>query len=260
MALLVMAAVMATATGLAVIVIGQLRITNNFDTSLQAYYAAETGLEQALWRIADNRKNKGVLADALSDAAPGQVVIDSVKNVRYTIDPGDVVAQSGEFTVPELLENRSAQLDLFDSDGTNINSDVASLRLSWSDDCAGCTRLEITAISWAEGGTINPDGGRVEKFFRTYGEQGTALPLDSSNVYSIRLKNLGVAGQGTVRDLTLTARDASSNTVDIPSRIQIRSEGQSAASRQTLQAELPWRVPISSLFDYVLFSEEGIDK
>ena len=260
MALLVMAAIMATATGLSVIVIGQLRITNNFDTSLQAYYAAETGLEQALWRISDTRKNNGVLSDALADAASGQVVIDSVKNVRYTIDSADVSAESGEFVIPELRENRSAQLDLFDPDGTNISSDVASLRLAWSDDCGGCTRLEVTAISWAEGGTINPDGGAVEKFFRTYGEQGTAVPLNDHNVYSIRLKNLGVAGQGTIRNLTLTPRDAGGNSVDISSRIQIRSEGQSAASRQTLQAELPWRVPISSLFDYVLFSEEGIDK
>lgn len=259
-ALLVLAAIMATASGLSILIVGQLKISGNFDASLQSYYAAESGLERSLWVVRDQRENGRTLLETVTMLGVGEVLIDPSTGVRYTIDAGDVQVESNQFQVSILPENRSAQVDLFDPDGSNFSSDVYELRLSWADDCSGCSRLEITAVSWAEGGTINVDGGRVEKFYRTFGEQGTAVPLDDANVYSIRLKNIAGAGGGTISSLTLMPLDRNGIPVSIPSRLVIRSTGESASTRQVLQAMLPWRIPPSGLYDYVLFSEEGIDK
>ncbi|MFH0951636.1 MAG: hypothetical protein V1838_00400, partial [Patescibacteria group bacterium] len=67
---------------------------------------------------------------------------------------------------------------------------------------------------------------------------------------------------GSLDNVSIIPLDNSSppQPQSIPNRAVIKSEGSSGDSNVTLTASIPWQLPANSIFDFVIFSEESIEK
>lgn len=191
------------------------------------------------------------------------------------------------FFVSELPADRTAHLDIFNPDEPSFGSGIESIRVEWADECPdhqtdGFSWLEITMLTW-EGFPIqfDPSTQHVYKLAQPCNiDQNHCTDIilndvnggdiDPNQVYRFGFRALSpTPGQGgglcVIKNLTVTAyeeNDAPSNgtVVQLPARILVKSTGLFGRSQQALSASIPWRTPVSGLLNFVLFSEEEIEK
>ncbi|MFH1171726.1 MAG: hypothetical protein V1778_04265 [bacterium] len=290
LALIIMAAVTATALAAAAIVIAELRQTENLDQSITAVYAAESGLEDGLYIIKANRTS---------------LPLDTVKNTllaegsgvnRVDLSTGATWSRSAElenrYIIPRLSADETVNLDIFNPDNPAQTS-IQSLWVNWSWHCTSASayvEMNTTMLTWDKTPqgfvsfdpatqhiykvttACNPLPSSPERCqdIKLTDVGGSQITPGKPYRFSFRLLVPGDTNTCTADNVVITAysdqypwtipQSADRHPISLPTTIQIKSVGSFARSQQALTASVPWRAPISGLLGFVLFSEEPVSK
>lgn len=271
-ALLIISGLTAIGLGVSVVIFTNLRSTSVVDNSIAAIYSSESGMEWSLEQVAEAR----------SDGTPSLATVMSTiqaKQVTFTPPTGNGASwktnESNSLATNVVLdaaEGKSVQLDLFDPG--NERSGYNNIK-----------KISISAVptsGWAEVSWVAWNGNSFISNSRTVlvspSELGTGRTLDLYGTGDVNdpIFNSLTAGQtllayrvnvkarfGDLNDVTIQALDGASptpNVIPIPNRVFLKSRGASGGAAVALTTSIPWRLPTSSLFDFVIFSDESIEK
>jgi len=258
LSLVIMMSVVAVAIGLSMLIINLYQFSANLDHAYVAYYAAESGMETQLWRIKDGRNNEDPITSVI-EAINGD---DSNNNDNETLGSGAVWDTSQStfslaYLIDSLEQNKSTSFDV---------SGAHSLKLTWNDNC--------DSNSWVELGYVVRDDNNLPS--TDYNPQRKMIPCDGSTLCpeeDDRAQNLIGAGEDFTVTITPIACDISNlevkafddnegtgNLINLSNRIYLKSVGRYRDSQIALAASIPYRLPPQGIFNFVLFSEQTIEK
>jgi Tfp pilus assembly protein PilX len=257
-ALLVMALVSAIAIGLAVTILNHVNTTRDINYAVSAFYSADSSLEQGLWIIQQARRDNLSLQETLAKLnAEGSLDPEAVPNPKTVWKR--TAAEKNETVSYDLGAEQEASVELYNPDQLTPGYTDAPqyIKVSWVDP-TGQAKVQVSWIGWvANGGYIGGNGQ-----FYPY-DNGTTVnivdPALPTRIY-LRIK----AKDGGVANLTVESFKYDGSQIDIPSQIALTATGEFPAggisSKQALSASVPWLLPISGLYSYVLYSEDPINK
>ncbi|MBI4092617.1 MAG: hypothetical protein HY420_01705, partial [Candidatus Kerfeldbacteria bacterium] len=270
------------------------------DQGIAAYYAADAGVERALFTVFNNRIAGSDLGGETSSSALKNLTFVQVKYDLPFLTPllpghayglsGSTLTQNpiGSKTVG-LLKDQSVQLDLFDPDSPFNNVTLPApksitlksiglangawaevrwtygLRSNVASDVqpANATVRLITTANLADGATINFFTGNVTAVSGSIENPIGITPQPASEGeiagYSVRITALN----NDIPNLNMAVcadNNAPCSPYQIPGDIHIKSRGRVGQALTQVEATVPWRLPTIGLFDYVIFSEERLDK
>ncbi|MEK7158367.1 MAG: hypothetical protein AAB733_02240 [Patescibacteria group bacterium] len=272
--LLVIAVVTAATSAIAVVVTNNLRRSTQINESMIAQYAAESGIERSLFWLQDQRARGGTLLDTIADLKGFDVDLIPDGRIHYNID--GTATKKGVATLTTALDlQETVTVDLFDPDQPSRTTNLTNITISWEDYCpdkgvqprSGCTWIETRLAKWNPNAANFPDphGSDVTRETRAYGAGSLTIPLDGNARYRLQVKQLfggelGVKGYapygGRVTRLVIRPNTGSV----LPGYVTVKSVGRFGSARQAIEIVVPWRAPLTGIFDYVLFSEETISK
>jgi putative Ig domain-containing protein len=264
LALLVVSAILSSALYINVLSIRGMKQSQNVDNSIVAFYAAETGNEQAIYYIrkVDNFDISTLVFDPENPNSNSVLTIDSL--ISREVEDGT------KNILISLKKDETYQLDIFDQNDLNASSNINHLDLSWSGDCAS-PKIELTVNEWDAGASINwedNDQMHISKCIIDSPAEidGSGDPcgdviLNQSMSYQFRFKALNC----DVYNLNIKAFDMVDQQIAFKNIYSIESVGEypvdtSQSNKQALHVNLRRFSPLSGLFDYVLFSEKSIVK
>lgn len=243
-ALLVMSVILITSAGIAFVVIRGIRQSQIIDKSLVAYYAAESYTEEGLYQI---RKNNLDIGDPsalgslvnLSNGATGESEL-SVNDTEIKLD---------------LPEHQTHQFSFYDQDKLNYTSNVAAINFSWND-CVGCL-LEVSVTEFPSSGNPWKDATSKVKTIIFNTSSSYFSEFNSvGNPFLVRVKAL----KGNFDDLLIKFKDNLGGDLVIPNQVTLKTKGAYSNLLQTIQVKIPLVRALSGVFDYVIFTEEDINK
>lgn len=243
LALLVMSTIMAASVGLASIVISEIRQSRSIDNAILAYYGAESGVEESLYKI---RQEKKTIADLVKDE-------ELSNGVSWQVRPSDVSNMVDKISVAELKKEQFIEIDIYDPTSEN-STDIHYLGLAVGEDSGN---VEVSWFGWEKGNLseykIIPNIFLKEDEVRMI--DLTSI-IGSQYAYRVRIRALNKK----VKFLEIRAYDIDEEEKLMPSRIKTTVRGEYRDSRQAIYFEMPRQSPLGGLFDFVLFSEESIIK
>lgn len=244
MALIVMSSVVISSVGLGSLILSSLQQTRVIDSAIVAYYAAETGAEDALFfsRRSGALPANVSVATALTNGATWKRAVDDKESVIYA---------------GTILEDSLVEIPLFNPD-TQTTANIAKVDVTWTDSCSGCTVLAASTVGWLPGGVWDPLNPATVGIGVTQYVGGNAqLPIAAPNkLYRLRL----AARKGAIENVQIRAYDGVNAPVSLPSRVKIDSRGSFGGVEQKLLVTLPRQTPLSGVYDFVVFSECSIVK
>ncbi|MDO8462876.1 MAG: hypothetical protein Q7S96_01190 [bacterium] len=257
LALLVLAGFMATSFAIGSVVVNRVRAVRQVDQAIVASYAAETGVEDLLYRVRREQQLDGL---------DGTATLDNGASWERT------VAETVDDRFLFLTEDASRQMDIFPMSGTfdatQSTELVRSLVVTPIDIMAAgvpsSAWLEVTWVPWLRTGAWAESIGRLLLSPSDLASGDVVVNLLQHPVgeepVGYRVRFLARSDDvGTVR--VRAATDVLGETLTaFPSGIQATVRGTFAGTRHALRVEFPARLPLASTFDYVLFSECDIVK
>lgn len=248
------------------IISGEVKMTRNFDNAIVSYYLAESGLEEALFYLKYS-KDTGYFSeyfDQLDDSQSAKS-LDNEKSYIFSLATTTVEY----FEAFDLSTTSPAKIDIIGLGGT-IPSAAAVLPtaydLEWSiDDCYSgghaSDKLEISYTSLYKSGTELKSETK-QTFINCGCSSGsdscdlfTSSDLANNKFFYFTLKPL----DDDVAYVKLTPKLGSGQSY-LPGFAKIQVSGLFRQSIYYMTAELPVYAPLSNIFDYVVFSEEDIEK
>lgn len=243
LSLFVMSGVTIAAVGMSALIIGSLQQSRVIDNAIIAYYAAETGIEDAIYRA----RLTGNLPT--SQSSP-QFLSSGTSWTRAVTDRESVIYAGA------IPEDGTYEIALYDPDAPTAAQNIGRVLVTWEDDCSGCTVLQANLVGWTSGGAVLWDPN-AETSLHTWNASGVSLTMpDPSRLYRLRLHAL----EGRMRNVQIRAYDGSNAQTTLPGRIRVDSVGSYANVRQRITATMPRNVPLSGIFDFVIFSECSLVK
>ncbi|EKD49507.1 MAG: hypothetical protein ACD_63C00118G0003 [uncultured bacterium] len=252
-AVLLMAAVMATSLLVASIIVKELGMTRNLGDSVMAYYAGETGVESYLYDL--KRGSIPQMSGSLANGANW--------SVREVSGEGNV------YTFPDVPRDKSIEVPLYNiRDGGSKNID--EIRISWSAaGFASAPEIEWSFLSWDQNmGNLElepgPRGVRVRRgknqaspiIFQA-GVQGSPIK-DESRSYILRFKHIN--GDNKNLSITVTAlKDGGAVPLDVQKQVRSTGTVSDNISRAVEVKMMPKRTAYD-VFDYVIFSDSELEK
>ena len=231
-AILVLGTITLISIAVAGLMIRGLKTSRAIGRGMAAYYAAETGMEEALYNVR-----------VLDDTSDGNGTFLQVKGgweyeVQDVFDPGNPYAQG--------LLRKDETIEFDDVNGSN------QMSIDWSQDDDGVDAfLEVTYVGW-EGDFANfLDGSRdVEKELLS---SSANIALDAGRTYLVRFKPL----MSAVVDF-----EVSFAGFTIGDHIRIASDGFHIDHKKILESNYSTddNGVVSGFFDYVIFSNEALVK
>jgi hypothetical protein len=184
-------------------------------------------------------------------------------------------ASSEDYLASHLKMNEKITIDIFNPDALAGGGGVKSIKINWRDNCQaqglsvspGSGWLKISYVSLTISGGFDTDNTSVartnpyEDIF-SCGLSGNACTektvsvFNPDNYYRVVITPLYC----DVDYLKVTAYTAAGTVKDISNLVSLKSTGTYADSKIALSASVPWILPSSGIFDFVLFSEEIIEK
>jgi hypothetical protein len=290
--LLVLAATMIAAVGLSGLIITSLQQTKTLDRATVAYYAAESAVERAVYEV-----RRPEAADApwpLSVPHPSNPGLTEIRMPNDSAWTRDVDIEEEEIRLA-IPENSFFEINLFEPSeplgklsGINPDyADIARLQVTWGeegvicDPLGGvCPKLHAEWVRW-DANDLGVDDS-IQVFSQLYlangietvmvpplvgdlsisldrlaGVEGVTEPLKLDDyAYRLRLRAEG----GDLRDVTIRAINTFGDQVPIPGRIKVEAYGKYAGITQKLTVRVPRRSPLSSLFNFVVFSQCSLVK
>jgi hypothetical protein len=243
LALLIMTSVIITSAGLGSLILSSLQQTRIIDNAMIAYYAAESGVEQALYQTRRLAAPPGTVASQVlgNGASWNRIVAGSERTIYATIP-----------------ENSLYEVALFDPDAEDsaLTTPIRVIEVNWPAACDGpCPILHATLVSWQPQNPIIWDPNAVVYKFTA---PPALLTLDTNKLYKLRLR----AEKNDMEQVRIKAYqdDGLTQEADLPGRIVITSVGEHVGVRQRVVASVPRRTPLSGVYDFVIFSECSLIK
>lgn len=251
MALIVMSSVVISSVGLGSLILSSLQQTRVIDSAIVAYYAAESGAEDALF----SARRSGALPLSVSTAT----ALTNNATWKRSVDDKESVIYAGT-----ILEDSLTEIALFNPD-TQTSVNIAKIEVTWTDTCSGCTVLGATLIGWQPGGPWDPlNAANVAIGMNQYVGGNAQLPVPSPDkLYRLRLfakVDPGFPSRGPLENVQIRAYDLGNAPVNLPGRVKVDSRGTFAGVEQKLLVTLPRQTPLSGAYDFVVFSECSIVK
>ncbi|MDD3284680.1 MAG: hypothetical protein PHZ07_03745 [Patescibacteria group bacterium] len=264
LSLLIISALLSSVLYVSALSLRQISQSVNSDNALIAFYTAESGNEQAIYKI---RKK------AYSDISELNVTEENLvySNSSFTREVTDEMYG----ITTGIYEDQFFQVDLFDSENLLYISKLSYLEIGWDDNCDSNSWIEITSNDWDASGSINWFTGVNQDHIKKSLLDGVSfMHSENNNIdnvggvtfepnksYQFRLKALYC----DVYNLRLVAYDSSGSIIPFKNIYNIKSIGQYPANsnksnKQALSASLRKFSPLSGLFDYVIFSEKSLIK
>lgn len=243
-AILLMTVMLAVAVGLSNAFVTELKLSSNLDDAVYSYYGAESGIEYGLY---DARKTDLTLA--------ASTATDTFANgVQWTRTTDDTVPS---LSLVQIEEDKSVQLDFFDPDDPSVASGLGSIVIDWSGASGSWTLVKIT--SWTPAASVDWSTKADQEYLRADSAASFIINLTSSKAYKIKIKALH-ANMNSVNITAYDGADATGSTVDIPNFLDITGEGEFGTSHQAINVSMPRGIPLASLYNYVIFTEESLTK
>ena len=255
---LILTAILISGLAAGLLIVREIELTSNFDNSTTAYYAAESGIEKALYML----KNK---VDPETD--PTGTILGGL-----TVPEGSFAITVSPVNLNCLPKDSPRQVHL-DADFDNT---VSCIEIDWDPPTATCDSTS-GSIPWIEYKTyeFSPTGTSQVKVVNEASGISNNAPISIkyfnpvfTEDYFIRFKPL----QSGASNVLVTAYDnetpfgCSGNSITLMAETHIRVEGiYSSDVAFTRQATRVLEVDVSSrsqhgVFDYVLFSDQGLIK
>ncbi|KKW36716.1 MAG: hypothetical protein UY81_C0016G0011 [Candidatus Giovannonibacteria bacterium GW2011_GWA2_53_7] len=272
MSLLVLSAITAVAVSMAVIIIKDVTAASNVDHAIQAYYAAESGIEKGLSLVKQGRYDQATLSEMVNEFNPP---LESTLENKAT---WQLTATTNEaYTISFLQKDQSLVLDLYNPDefifipgGAAGGFESFTVEALDANPETNPAWLEISYFPWEiTGFGLVWDDEKVQKRLLSIDDTAPNAPtifnLLGTEYYRIRVKALyddikNVKISAYAEDDPSACVPAYSCIKKIPNRVSLSALGTSAANQVRITASVPWQTPVSGIFDYVLFSEQPLDK
>lgn len=288
LALMIMSILLSIALGFGIFILSDLRQAQEIDSSIAAYYFADSGIERTLYLFRHGNKEKvgNFLGDGSNESLSSidkNSDINGDGKIDWTIEDSTDYEQT--FFRQRLYNGQSVKLYFVGrNDGTN---DAKSIKINWVKGF-NSPKLQVvfTQLNPREGDdgvlVYYTDVNKIEISdsielanpvcfdFKDRDVNGGSLPIPAD--YLVELKVLGTGGD-YVDNLSVTAYNEPKglngcNTVNYNnsynpegiSNITIKSVGTFNGTRQAVYANILPRDPSSGLFGFVLFSQEDITK
>ncbi|HNZ86093.1 MAG TPA: hypothetical protein PLD95_00675 [bacterium] len=241
----------------------QIKQSKSVDNANIAFYAAESGNEQAIYYL----RQKNIIPEKLNTDSYFFNGFDS--SIIRTVDDDIQSINIG------LKKNQFFQFDLYNLEDLGEASNLSYLSISWEDNCSteespNSSWIELTVNEWKSGGSIVwSAGGESQHVYKSLLNESSdsiteigGSSLDPNKIYQFRVKALFC----DIHDLKIQAFDGDNNSLKFKNIYVIKTIGQypggdiENANRQALSVSLRREDPLSGLFDYVIFSEESLLK
>ena len=277
MSLLIGSAITIVGVEIAMFVMSSIRQSRTIDHSIVAYYAAETGAEHIMHQV---RKEGLTTFDDLRKKT--DTFDEATWSVQEYHEPDTIVGvfrdSISELQRSTLRASDAVQASLYrntQQNGYRAVQGLKSMKVLWSSESCPSQRptFEMTALEFTDGGTIlwddpntqlkkdiqsapEQDAGVKQIFFNFTDEQGN--PINKPMIVRVKVFYCDVAGL----KLTLyTDLDGTGNQLDIPNYFYINPKGvYKGVSRDELKSTFADQDAASSVFDFVLFSQDQITK
>jgi Tfp pilus assembly protein PilX len=284
LSVLIMASVTAIAGGIAALIATDLRSNQNVDQGIQAHYQAESALEAGLETVRKNR-NSGTCSNAAttscqqdSDCPAGgscqyrtfsQTLADAMAPLPG-VAARTTATGTSRLVINELPKDQSVQMNIYDPD--NLLSDALQIRkISFTGTTTNNAWLEVSWSGWLNDGSgtffdqttkrlLSGCAFDPAQFASCGSNSPEQITLTDANPQMIAFQVRVKAILGDVKNITVQVYNQLNQEVRPPSHISIKSVGTVGRAQTALSAVVPWRLPASGLFDFVLFSEETIKK
>ncbi len=268
MAIMILSLVMLVGLILNNIVLNEVKISVNTANVVGAYYAAESGVERALYYLtAPSIEDNIGFFQALPGSNPSSPDTYTLSSTNATYSYATTSIKAPIFTAYNLNNTNPAHVSI-----VNPSGDIGEDQISWSEQSGGVRsylnwridncfpqhgndRLEITQYSFDQH-FANPD---ISKFLAVCNcsflddscQYALLNDLSSNRYYKFVFRPM----DGDVQYLEF---DLSPDSILSEAMIQV--DGRYHSSQYRLQANLSAIQPSSDIFNYVVFSEEEIIK
>jgi len=284
--LLVISLITAIAIIISIIVVNEIRLTSAASNGVQAYYAAESGIEKGLYAVKVYRSDQEVDLQQAANAISAFIENNFENNASFENMKTDFITAKVENVFVE--ENDYIQIDYYDvSDPLNPDPDniVYGIRVR-NDGDDPATWAEVSWTAWDDQGVLGTSTIAKKVIGPSDLSRPNGWPINNLDVFSeddttgfdgmpvgyrVRIKALKAipseVGEGNLSSLTVIPYSVSPQIAtdsdiitDLPTQLVIKSVGDRNDFKQSLVATVPWQLPLFGLYDYVLFSESEILK
>lgn len=267
MSLMILSVAMLTGLFMNSIIVGELRVSLNTINVVNSYYAAESGIEKALYYLTSSQLEDNIdYYDSLDLPANPANNHSLANGAEYSFELSDIKAPN--FAASNISNTNPAHVSILDprgeigSIGWSTDDNITGL-VKWRiDNCFpnhASDRLEITRY-YFNNNFSNPD---VQKIVSVCDCTSDIDTLDSCSVI-----NLAGLSKNNFHRLVFRPLDSHVDFLDfsLSGSNQILSEsltkvkGKYKNSEYLLQAQISTLSPVSDIFSYVIFSEEDLTK
>ena len=283
-ALIVLSATIISSVGLATLIVNSLQQTRVLDQAATAFYAAETGAEEAIWEVRKSAAFDAALPNPIPD--PQHPAIKEVVQVNGAAWSRDVQGDEDEIRLA-IPRDSFFEINLFEPAGgrlghldeTAFARGIDHLEVDWAEP-DGCVAADNCPVLFAEWVRWNPNSLDADptdplspgvmvfsKRYRKVDLTGPARipPIEDkfpaslqipTYAYRLRLR----AEYADMRNVVITAKDNLGDKINIPGRVKVDAWGRYGDTYQKLSVRIPRKTPLSSLFDFAVFSECSLVK
>ncbi|MEY4722721.1 MAG: hypothetical protein RLZZ324_234 [Candidatus Parcubacteria bacterium] len=244
LALIVMSSVVLSSMGLGSLIVSSLQQSRIIDSASVAYYAAESGAEEALYqaRRKDTLPATVATAQTLGNNASWKRTVNTMEDVVYA---------------GTLKKDSFIEVALYDP-AAGTPTGVGRVDVSWTPTCVGCGTLSASVVGWQPGMAWDALSTASTEF-ATYAYPASPASIvvpSTTKLYRLRLHATG----SDLNDVRIHGYTPGGAAMKLPGRVQVDSRGTFAGVEQKLLVTIPRKMPLSGAFDYVVFSECSIVK
>ncbi len=247
-AILILLLIIAIGIGITFSLNSRTRVIRFSSQGVTAQYVAESGMELALATLTQSRFDRDTFADTSSKLS--SLPLDVPFQHDGEVQDVNVIEGSARFQA-NIVEDQQVAVDLVTSD-QQLSEPLSKIALQW-EPTDGFERVEV---SWSglDGNLVPTD----RTFLTTSDASGVeiALGVDPNVGTRVQIKVLG----SSVNNLVLVPLNDVGNPVKIEPSFQIEVTGKYGESEWTKRMVAPWRTPSTPLLQYVLFSDDPLQK
>lgn len=244
LALVVMSTIVLAGVTLGAIVLENLKRSVDTDNSLIAYYSADAGVERQLYAIRKESSTVASLNPMANSFANGS---------SWASEDGSHYVTTNVKVFPTLARGDVQFVDLYDPDYLGAAAGVGQVRWQWTDSTGLC-QVELGYAEWTTGSVVIPD---QFKFYTSVGGSGSQI-LTSTKAYRLRFRSKNCTISNFQVRVYQNVGDVS--PINFPGDITIAAEGTYKKSKQAIAVTMPRLDVLSSVFNYVIFSECSLIK
>lgn len=264
--LFIMLVAMVITTTVTTVVVNNLRVARSYVQQTGAYYAMDSGLERALYYVQTARANRtlsAVQTAAVTTAFTGTLDNAASYTIATTVRSAEPLA---------LATGEAAQWDIYEEEATSETSyqlapldSLSNIVITWTEsaNCVPTTsQIEASFSQWTA--TEWEDISDVDTV-RTHWVDtcGTdcmhPFGVDDTHLYKVRVKALNC----DITNVLVTPYNSDIPTpsvLTVANLVDVSSQGTVGEATRQGNALAPWNPALTSYYDYVLFSEETVEK